>query len=501
MQGHIFSGNRSLSFDDFHQRSARAAYGLSEMGIGDGDCVAMMLRNDFPFLELTFAASLIGAYPVPINWHYKQRETSYILENSDAKALVIHEDLLPNIPDYILCKIHVFTVETPQEIVSAYSISKSIPQSSHPTLNWDTWRDKQLEWNKPPLPSRGSMIYTSGTTCNPKGVQRFPASPKIQSAMMERLKLGFALGSRPTALMTGPMYHSAPNAYARAIILLGGSLILMPRFDAEQCLRMIEEYQITHMHVVPTMFVRLLQLTDQNKNKYDLSSLDSVIHGAAPCPPEVKARMIEWWGPIIHEYYGSTEAGMITVVNSEDWLKEKGTVGKPLPETEIHILSEEGRRMRAGEIGDIYVKSPTNPGFTYHKDSTKRADIEVGGFITNGDRGHLTKDGYLYLADRKANMVISGGVNIYPAEIESVLISMPGVRDCAIFGIPDSEFGEKLVAAVELEMDTQIEESDVKTFISDRLARFKTPRLVRFYEKLPREDSGKLFKRILRDNF
>ena len=157
--------------------------------------------------------------------------------------------------------------------------------------------------------------------------------------------------------------------------------------------------------------------------------------------------------------------------------------------------------MKAGEIGDIYVRLPKNPGFTYHKDSVKRSQIEIRGLITNGDRGHLTKDGYLYLADRKANMVISGGVNIYPAEIESVLISMPGVRDCAIFGIPDSEFGEKLVAAVELEMDTQIEESDVKTFISDRLARFKTPRLVRFYEKLPREDSGKLFKRILRDNF
>ena len=318
---------------------------------------------------------------------------------------------------------------------------------------------------------------------------------------MEQLALGFALKKGARALMTGPMYHSAPNAYARAVILLGGSLILMPRFDAEQCLQLVERYRITHMHMVPTMFVRLLQLTDEQKHKYDLSSLESVVHGAAPCPPQVKMDIIKWWGPIIHEYYGSTEASLITAVNSQEWLKEKGTVGKPLPGTEVHILNEKGDNLEAEEIGDIYVNMPTSPGFTYHKDSAKRASIEIRGLITNGDCGRLTKDGYLYLADRKADMVISGGVNIYPAEIEAILITMPGLRDCAVFGIPDPEFGEKLVAAIELTPGIKMQESEVQRFVSNEIAGFKVPKIVKFYDNLPREDSGKIFKRFLRADF
>tara|TARA_A100001037_G_C15028981_1_gene579954 strand:- start:146 stop:1114 length:969 start_codon:yes stop_codon:yes gene_type:complete len=319
--------------------------------------------------------------------------------------------------------------------------------------------------------------------------------------MMERLTLGFALRKGIRALMTGPMYHSAPNAYARAVILLGGSLILMPRFDAEECLQLIERYEITHMHMVPTMFVRLLQLTNEQKQKYDLSSLESVVHGAAPCPPQVKIDMINWWGPIIYEYYGSTEASLITIVDSQEWLKRKGTVGKPLPETEVHILDENGDNLEAGKIGDIYVNMPVSPGFTYHKDSAKRASIEIRGLITNGDRGSLTEEGYLYLADRKADMVISGGVNIYPAEIEALLLTMPGLRDCAVFGIPDLEFGEKLVAAIEPIPDVKIKESEVRSFLANQLARFKVPKIVKFYDKLPREDSGKIFKRFLRQDF
>ena len=501
MQGDIVSGERSLGMQNFQKRSAQAAYGLSSMGIGDGDSIALMLRNDFPFLEATFAASQIGAYSVPINWHYKERETAYILENSDAKVVIIHTDLLPNLPSTITNTLKILAVPTPKEIIDAYSITNSNFAIPKQIIDWENWRDAQLEWRAPPVANRGSMIYTSGTTGNPKGVRRFPASTQLQSAMIERLKLGFALRSGAKALMTGPMYHSAPNAYARAIVSLGGSLILMPKFDAKQCLQMIEHYSITHMHVVPTMFVRLLQLSEGEKNKYDLSSLQNVVHGAAPCPPEIKSEMIEWWGPIIHEYYGSTEAGLITVVNSQDWLKEKGTVGRPLPETQVHILNDEKNNLKAGEIGDIYVNLPTSPGFTYYKDSNKRKEIEVRGLITNGDRGYLSESGYLYLADRRANMVISGGVNIYPAEIESVLIRMPGVQDCAVFGIPDAVFGEKLAAAVQIKEGAHLEETDIRHFIADHLARFKIPKLIKFYSTLPREDSGKIFKRILREGF
>ena len=501
MEGMIFSGERVLTSSQFQRRVLCAAQGLSELGIGDGDSFALMLRNDFPFLEATFAASLIGAYSVPINWHYKERETTYIIEDSEAKALLIHADLLRNLQKNLLQNLKHFVVPPPPEIQLAYPASDTGFQPSKNILDWDSWREAQAEWSGTPLPARGTMLYTSGTTGNPKGVRRFPASPELQSSMMERLALGFALRKGARALMTGPMYHSAPNAYARAVILLGGSLILMPRFDAEQCLQLVERYRITHMHMVPTMFVRLLQLTDEQKHKYDLSSLESVVHGAAPCPPQVKMGIIKWWGPIIHEYYGSTEASLITAVNSQEWLKEKGTVGKPLPGTEVHILNEKGDNLEAEEIGDIYVNMPTSPGFTYHKDSAKRASIEIRGLITNGDCGRLTKDGYLYLADRKADMVISGGVNIYPAEIEAILITMPGLRDCAVFGIPDPEFGEKLVAAIELTPGIKMQESEVQRFVSNEIAGFKVPKIVKFYDNLPREDSGKIFKRFLRADF
>ncbi|MBT06650.1 MAG: long-chain fatty acid--CoA ligase [Rhodospirillaceae bacterium] len=497
----IVSGARSLNSAQFQRRVLCTAQGLAELGIEEGDSLALMLRNDFSFLEATFAAGLIGAYSVPINWHYKERETTYIIENSDAKALIIHADLLPNLRREILQNVKLFVVPPAPEIQLAYPGLDADFQPSKNILDWDSWRDTQTEWSGTPLPARGSMLYTSGTTGNPKGVRRFPASPELQSSMMERLTLGFALRKGIRALMTGPMYHSAPNAYARAVILLGGSLILMPRFDAEECLQLIERYEITHMHMVPTMFVRLLQLTNEQKQKYDLSSLESVVHGAAPCPPQVKIDMINWWGPIIYEYYGSTEASLITIVDSQEWLKRKGTVGKPLPETEVHILDENGDNLEAGKIGDIYVNMPVSPGFTYHKDSAKRASIEIRGLITNGDRGSLTEEGYLYLADRKADMVISGGVNIYPAEIEALLLTMPGLRDCAVFGIPDLEFGEKLVAAIEPIPDVKIKESEVRSFLANQLARFKVPKIVKFYDKLPREDSGKIFKRFLRQDF
>jgi len=501
MEDMIVSGARSLNSAQFQRRVLCTAQGLAELGIEEGDSLALMLRNDFSFLEATFAAGLIGAYSVPINWHYKERETTYIIENSDAKALIIHADLLPNLRREILQNVKLFVVPPAPEIQLAYPGLDADFQPSKNILDWDSWRDTQTEWSGTPFPARGSMLYTSGTTGNPKGVRRFPASPELQSSMMERLTLGFALRKGIRALMTGPMYHSAPNAYARAVILLGGSLILMPRFDAEECLQLIERYEITHMHMVPTMFVRLLQLTNEQKQKYDLSSLESVVHGAAPCPPQVKIDMINWWGPIIYEYYGSTEASLITIVDSQEWLKRKGTVGKPLPETEVHILDENGDNLEAGKIGDIYVNMPVSPGFTYHKDSAKRASIEIRGLITNGDRGSLTEEGYLYLADRKADMVISGGVNIYPAEIEALLLTMPGLRDCAVFGIPDLEFGEKLVAAIEPIPDVKIKESEVRSFLANQLARFKVPKIVKFYDKLPREDSGKIFKRFLRQDF
>ena len=319
--------------------------------------------------------------------------------------------------------------------------------------------------------------------------------------MIAHLRIGFGLRPGAKALLTGPLYHSAPNAYARAVISLGGDLILMPRFNAREFLYIIEKHSITHAHMVPTMFVRLLQLSEVQKNEYDLTSLENIVHGAAPCAAQIKRKMIDWLCPIINEYYGSTEAGLISYVTSDEWLSKVGTVGRPIENCSIQIHDEHGEPVGPRKIGDIFVSSGQGNKFTYYKDEAKREEISRNGLITNGDRGYLDKDNYLFLCDRKSDMIISGGVNIYPAEIEAVLIDLKGVQDCAIFGVPESEYGEAIVAAIQAEPGTCLGPEDVKSFIRKNMANFKVPKFVTFHDKLPREDSGKIYKRKLRESY
>jgi long-chain acyl-CoA synthetase len=297
------------------------------------------------------------------------------------------------------------------------------------------------------------------------------------------------------------MYHSAPSAYGRLAFQLGCNILLLPRFDPEGLLQAIEQHRLSHMHVVPTMFTRLLKLPQEVRTRYDVSSLEFVIHGAAPCPPEIKRRMIEWWGPVIHEYYGSTEAGIVTVVDSEQWLARPGTVGRPMPGTRVAVYDEQGETVPTGQSGEIYMTLNTLTDFTYHNADEKRREISRGDMVTNGDVGYLDAEGYLFLNDRKRDMVISGGVNIYPAEIEAVLHDMPGVHDCAVFGIPDDEFGEALAAAVQPSAGVDLEADAVRGYLREHLAGYKVPRVVTFHETLPREDTGKIFKRRLREPY
>ena len=332
-------------------------------------------------------------------------------------------------------------------------------------------------------------------------MRREPATPEQRETTLLRAVEGFGLRPGANVLMNGPMYHSAPAAYARTALYIECNIHLMPRFDAEELLRLIDRHGITHMHMVPTMFVRLLALPDGVKAKYDLSTLESVIHGAAPCPPEVKRKMIEWWGPVIKEYYGSTEAGLVTLASSEDWLARPGTVGRPAPETEVRIYDGESNLLPANTEGDIYMSIQNLTDFTYHKRDEDRAEIERDGFVTNGDVGYLDDEGYLFLCDRKRDMVISGGVNIYPAEIEAVLIDAPGVADCAVFGIPDDQFGEAVAAAVTLTPGSEPSEAEIQDHLRQHLAGYKLPRLIAFHDSLPREDSGKIFKRKLREPY
>jgi long-chain acyl-CoA synthetase len=345
------------------------------------------------------------------------------------------------------------------------------------------------------------MIYTSGTTGHPKGVRRNAPTPE-QVANGEQLRAmiyGLKPGSR--ALLPGPLYHSAPNSFGLRAGRLGGALVLMPRFDPEEFLRVVDAEKIDTIFMVPTMFIRLMKLPEDVRKKYDISSLRHVIHAAAPCPADVKRAMIDWWGPVIYEFYGSTESSAVTFANSEDALKKPGTVGKISPGAELRFIGDDGRELPQGEIGEIYSRIAGNPDFTYHNKPEKRAEIDREGFITSGDVGYIDADGYVFICDRKRDMVISGGVNIYPAEIEAALHAIPGVHDCAVFGIPDAEFGEALMAVVEPQPGVTLDIASLRAQLKVSLADFKVPKHIEVQGNLPREDSGKIFKRRLRDPY
>jgi long-chain acyl-CoA synthetase len=310
------------------------------------------------------------------------------------------------------------------------------------------------------------------------------------------------MGPGIATLVPAPLYHTAPNTMAVIAMKLGMDITLLDRFDAEVFLAAVERHRIQQVQMVPTMFTRLLRLPAEVRDRYDLSSLQTVVHSAAPCPQHVKRQMIDWLGPIVTEYYGGSETGPIVWCTSEEWLAHPGTVGAPADGARVRIVTADDEEAPVGEVGVVYLRPADYwPGFTYHGDDKKRREMELDGFVTVGDMGRVDADGYLYLTDRANDMVISGGVNIYPAEIEAVLYQMPEVRDCAVFGIPDEEYGESLAAHVEVGEGYVLAEEDVRSFVRERLAGFKVPKLVVFDDDLPREDSGKLFKRRIRDRY
>ena len=503
----VRSGSRAVDVAIIQERAARAASGFKSLGIGKGDVVAVYLRNDFEFFEASVAAGLCGAYNTPVNWHYTPEEARYIFANSGAKAIVIHADLWHGIREALPQDVPVFVVETPPEICGAYGIAPEKGKLPDGTTAWGSWLEGFEPVAAPPEEAPGSMIYTSGTTGHPKGVRRNP--PTAEQAVIWQEIVGKVMGFNAhvaapedtVTVVTGPMYHSAPNAYGLFALRYGANIILQPRFDPEELLQMIDRERVTHLHMVPTMFVRLLKLPEEVKAKYDLSSLQFVVHAAAPCPVHVKQAMIEWWGPVIYEYYGGTETGAVVFCDSREWLAHPGSVGKAFNGAEIRVLDDDGKELKQGATGEIVCRMPTLPDFTYHGDDEKRRRSEKNGLIALGDIGYLDDDGFLYLCDRAKDMVISGGVNIYPAEIEAELHKMPGVEDCAVFGIPDDEFGESLCAVVQRRTGSDIGENDVRAFLKERVAGFKVPKTVEFRSDLPREDSGKIFKRKLREPY
>ncbi|MGW2662933.1 AMP-binding protein [Nocardia tengchongensis] len=472
--------------DEMRTRAARIATGLAEHGVTAGDRVAIFLHNDVALIEASIAAGILGAVPVPVNWHWKGAELGYLLDDSDSRVLFAHSDLVPTaeavLGDRLL--IEVDNDSTP-------------PTGRHP--RYEDWLAAQRPWSQPPTQAPQSMIYTSGTTGRPKGIVRAAATPEQSAASAGLIFETFGLAPGMRTLVPAPIYHTAPNVHCLVSAAAGIDLTIMPKFDPEEMLRLIEAHGINHFQAVPTMFVRLLQLPDAVRARYDLSSLTAIVHAAAPCPPEIKRRIIDWLGPIVREYYGGSETGGCVACDSEQWLAHPGTVGRPIADAGVRIYSDSGDLLPTGTAGRIYLRPPTGwPNFTYHRNPGKRAEMERDGYLDIGDIGYLDADGFLYLNDRSTDMIISGGVNIYPAEIEACLLELPGVRDAAVFGIPDADLGESIAAHVEA---TDVTADAVREHIRANLAGYKVPKLVVFDDDLPREDTGKLFKRKIRARY
>jgi long-chain acyl-CoA synthetase len=483
----VFEG-QALAGDAFEQHWRQSAAALHSCGVRDGDVVALLMRNSPLAIELMVAVRHLGAQWCPINWHFKQDEVQYALSNSGAKVLIADAALLAGLPQLQVGEVRVWSARGHMEGRPA----------------WEPLRDATPAQDAAPAPPRGAMFYTSGTTGKPKGIVRMPMSPAQLQASIAMRRAAYGVDADMRALLSAPWYHSAPNGYALGLAQENATIFIEERFDAERTLQLIAQHRLTHAYLVPTMYVRMLALPPAVRAAHDVSSMRFVSSTGSPCPPEVKRAMIDWWGPVINECYGASELGYMTLLTSEQALRKPGSAGPALPGVVLKILDELGREQPANTPGLIYIDQPATPDFSYVGHADARARMEVGGLKTMGDIGYLDEDGFLFIVDRQADMVISGGVNIYPAEVEIALQAMPGVADCAVFGIPDDEFGEALAAAVQPTAHaapTTLTAEAVRAWLHERLAGYKVPKVVSFHAQLPREDTGKIFKRKLREPY
>lgn len=494
------SGDRSLTHTALHQQASCAAQLLKKAGVTSGDTIALLLRNDFQYFILSEAGRYLGVGVTPISWHLTATEIDYILNDCTATLLVVHSDLYTDELRGLCTNLNVWVEPTPDEVVVAYqlSVSASKLKAGDKSLSAQLENAAAIESDiGPPVPA---LFYTSGTTGKPKAVVKNKIPPEAGKAIAARSRFAFGLTETPIrAVMTGPLYHSAPNAYAQYVVNLGGTLVLQARFDALELLEIIEKENISHLHMVPTMFQRMLALSDAQRKQYHLDSLQQVVHGAAPCAPDVKERMINWLGEVIGEYYAMTEVGIIACSSSRQWLDNRGTVGCAPAGVEILIRDEDGNECDSNQAGSICIRHEATHAFSYHNADSKADAMRQDNFVDTGDIGYLNENGFLFISDRKTDMVISGGVNIYPAEVEAAMTEISEIRDSAVFGIPDPEFGEQLVAV--LEADAELDTNILQHTLKEKLASYKVPRQWQIVERLPREDSGKVKKRLLKEEF
>ncbi|MCW2686184.1 MAG: fadD4 4 [Mycobacterium sp.] len=483
----------TLTYHGLIERADRYGRGLQGMGLRPGDVLVMLLPNTVENLAVYFAAMQTGLYIVAVNWHLTGPEIAYIISDSGAKVLVAHERFA--------------------EAARAAADESGLPAEGRFAAGSidgfqaleDLGADEPA--GRPDIRTLGApMLYTSGTTGKPKGVRRPLTGAHPDAVPVGAIGFFSLFGLTPfdghVHICSSPLYHTAVLNFSAISIQLGHKVVLMDKWDAEEMLRLIEEHHVTHSHMVPTQFRRLLALPEEVRAKYDVSSLRNVIHGAAPCPPEVMRQMLQWWGPVVTEYYAATEGGGSTIT-AQEWLRRPGSVGKAWPYSVIKVHDEEGNEVPTGEVGTVYMQMGGS-SFSYHNDEKKTLASRSGDLFTVGDVGHLDEDGYLYLQDRKSNMIISGGVNVYPAEIENELIMHPKVIDIAVFGVPDEDWGEQIKAVVQAADGVVPDDAltaELLEYAKSRLAKFKLPRSIDYIDTMPRDPNGKLYKRKLRDPY
>jgi long-chain acyl-CoA synthetase len=474
-------------------RANRVSNGLRALGLERGDTLAVVVPNGVEMMELVLGAQQIGLYLTPINHHLVGPEIAYIVSDSDAKVLVGHERFAGALT------VAAEEANFPED--RRFAIG-SVP-------GWRPFSDltdSQPDTRPENRTAGAPMHYTSGTTGRPKGVKRALADidPDEMGALYSMFLMMFGVQAEDGNVhITGsPLYHTAVLLWTTNSLHLGHKVVLMDKWSPEEMLRLIDRHGVTTSHMVPTQFHRLLALADDVRDKYDVSSLRCMVHAAAPCPVEIKRRMIDWWGDSIMEYYAATEGGG-TIVTAKEWSERPGTVGKAWSGSEIRILDDDGNQLPAGQIGTVYM-ALAQASFEYKGDPEKTNANRRDGFFTVGDVGELDDDGYLFLRDRKIDMIISGGVNIYPAEIEGAFLTCPLVGDVAIFGIPNEDWGEEIKAVIEPAEGQEpgpALEAQLREFAEANLASYKRPKSYDFTAEMPRDPSGKLYKRKLRDPY
>jgi long-chain acyl-CoA synthetase len=492
----LYPSGTVITFDELEARANRLAHRFRKAGLREGDSVAILMENNEHIHAVMWAARRSGLYYVPINTHLTSAEAAYIIENSNAKAIIGSAALQETLGG--------LAAQLPGGLPDLLLIAGPVSEGDLP--GWERYPECVEGQPDTPIDDEieGDLLqYSSGTTGRPKGIKReLPHLPPDQAPGMMSALVGFWLDPDAVYLSPAPLYHTAPSVWSMTIQAGGITTVVMERFDAEGTLDAIQRHRVTHGQFVPAMFVRMLKLPQSVRDSYDLSSLKRVMHAAAPCPVQIKKQMIDWWGPIVDEYYASSEAHGSTLISAEDWLTHPGSVGKPMSGG-VHILDEDGNELPPNAAGEIYFEGGYS--FEYLNDPTKTAaSRDKHGWMTVGDIGYLDEDGYLYLTDRRHHMIISGGVNIYPQETENLLVTHPKVLDAAVFGVPDDEMGQRVMAVVQTvdPADATDEFGDeLMAWLREHLSHFKCPRSIAFEAQLPRTDTGKLYKNGLIEKY